>query len=1388
MQKIKRQLNKLNKIAIICLSFVILFTVSFFGLKTVLASWEEPTSAPPVGNSPLLIDIGETPQAKEGYLKIDPHFNILGDIPTVTHALEVADLGALINDKLDVTKNMSVDPNSGGSERTTLLVNNENNKVGIGTNDLYETLTIRTFGTTSEDGLFAGIDDFPIPKIAVAGYSSDNTGILGSTSVTNYSAIYGISTFAGANSYGVWGNGKGIGVYGLSVNGVGLWAENNSVDDAALFGRSLSDPVFLWSNVINLSNSANIKSRLPALAFDTGNHPHIIWAERLSDEEIYYSYCRESNCEKSTAWSIPLDISNIPGSNDEYSSIAIDSQDIVHVIWSNQFNIYYTKCISNCGEITSWSSPVNITISEPIKKFDNPYLVIDKQDRLHLVSHNRTNIIPPYLEEIFYSICSANCDNIDSWSTPLNISQTSGESVITTIFTDSYNNPHVAWYDNTPGNNDIYYTFYNGTTWQQPAVNISNTTENSVSPNLVLNSDNQPHVVWQEGPYPNEIYYSKCESNCMNSSSWIKENISNTSNSSIIPSMAFDQRDLPHVAWSEEITPGWADYQLYHKFWNGSQWVIKGNIGSGLGLSGCGYSRMKIDSANGIHIAFNCPEYDPASEIYYSVGDPYYNASQTFAGYFQGRLGAINDEIIGTKFLPTKLQNSLIPYASGFKIGDYNVAASPNDIIFDGTYIWVAKGAPPNNLLKIRAADGVEVNHYDINGGASNLLFDGSNIWVTNGINNKLTKLTISDGNITSYFLLQGAGAKNKGMAFDGTDLWVTNELGNNVSRFRISEGKEFNCNGTDPGGAATPCPVGDGPSNIIYDGKYLWVANNNGDSVSQLWGNIGTVAKTIGLGVGNHPTDLVFDGTYVWVTFDHATEADKISKIRAEDGEEIGKFPIDTELINPSSLTFDGTYLWVANSGENTVSKIRVADSKELNCDGTEPTGNPVRCQVGNDPSARPQSILFDGTYIWTANQNSDNLTKLYSGTGWGHTDLALVINLHPDNMSNDQQTGSFQISGSGVIGKNLEVGGNLTADSNVWGAETAEDIENNEWTKTGSPTGVDVVFELMQARNGDLYAATMLSSNKGNVFKSTDGGETWASTDSTNVLSSVTGGVESLLQTTDGTIFAGVWAGAPNIDIYKYDKPNNKWDPVVDLFHPPDDYPDVVFDLIQARDGTIYAGTNEVGAIFKSTDGGTTWEYAGAAGYEVNKLLETADGIIYAGVYGGGPPEGEVYKSEDKGVTWTETGELANAGSVNDLIQAADGTIYAGTGYRGDVFKTEDGGLTWVNTGNIPNEETGEIYSLYQTSTGTIYAGGEHSRVYRYDKKNNTWLATILPGAWVVYTFLETTDRTLYAGTEGSGYIFKLDFGVCPNGHFLKGITTDEAGELWQIKCRGL
>ena len=91
---------------------------------------------------------------------------------------------------------------------------------------------------------------------------------------------------------------------------------------------------------------------------------------------------------------------------------------------------------------------------------------------------------------------------------------------------------------------------------------------------------------------------------------------------------------------------------------------------------------------------------------------------------------------------------------------------------------------------------------------------------------------------------------------------------------------------------------------------------------------------------------------------------------------------------------------------------------------------------------------------------------------------------------------------------------------------------------------------------------------------------------------------------------------------------------------------------------DENIYVGRHFQEGIYKSSDGGLTWKKSGLEGNNLQKMLLSRNGLIYAGTNGQG-----VFRTTDNGKTWTELNKGLPTGSVvSSIISTSSGTILVG------------------------------------------------------------------------------------------------------------------------------
>ncbi len=169
-----------------------------------------------------------------------------------------------------------------------------------------------------------------------------------------------------------------------------------------------------------------------------------------------------------------------------------------------------------------------------------------------------------------------------------------------------------------------------------------------------------------------------------------------------------------------------------------------------------------------------------------------------------------------------------------------------------------------------------------------------------------------------------------------------------------------------------------------------------------------------------------------------------------------------------------------------------------------------------------------------------------------------------------------------------------------------------------------------------------------------------------------------------------------------------------------------------------TVYVGTGDANissytylgdGLYKSTDGGTTWQHLGLENQRIiSKIVlhPTDPNIIFVGSMG--LPfirdnDRGLYRSTDGGTTWEQVLFISNQAGVIDVIMDPfnPNILYASgwdrvrnnteslvTGPGAKVFRSTDGGDTWTELGNgLPTGEMGRTGLAYSYLTpGLIYA----------------------------------------------------------------------------------
>jgi photosystem II stability/assembly factor-like uncharacterized protein len=244
----------------------------------------------------------------------------------------------------------------------------------------------------------------------------------------------------------------------------------------------------------------------------------------------------------------------------------------------------------------------------------------------------------------------------------------------------------------------------------------------------------------------------------------------------------------------------------------------------------------------------------------------------------------------------------------------------------------------------------------------------------------------------------------------------------------------------------------------------------------------------------------------------------------------------------------------------------------------------------------------------------------------------------------------------------------------------------------------------------------------------------------------------------------FGGVGGG-----VFRTDDAGESWRPISDGQIPVGSIgairvapsnPDVIY--VGTGSAAIRSNVSIGKGVYKSTDGGSTWSYAGLEKVGVIADMavhpSNADVAFVAAV--GNPfgrnPERGIYRTRDGGRTWDRVLFVSDSTGASDIAmnphdpdelyagmwraERKPWTIISGARGEGGIYKSTDGGNRWTKlTNGLPAEYTGKIsvsvspanprrvYALLEAGDGTHGPpGGVHGGVYRSDDAGATWTRT--------------------------------------------------------------
>jgi hypothetical protein len=318
-----------------------------------------------------------------------------------------------------------------------------------------------------------------------------------------------------------------------------------------IFHKKSTDGGVSWTSPKKVSGGISPASCSPTIAVDSSGNLHVVWSEDLAFY-AYLFYARSTD--GGVTWSKARTFCMGPG-NSRGPDIAVDSLDNLHVVWmlnmtEETYEIYYRK-ITNGG--TTWSGISRITWTSGDSY--NPVIAIDSSDILHVVWSDYT----PGAGEVYYK---KSTNGGVTWSTSKRLTWNSGNSGGSDIAIDSSDDLHMAWADDTPGNYEIYYrkSTNGGVTWSSSKRLTWNSGGSGGSDIAIDSSDDLHMVCIDDMPGNYEIY---CQKSTNGGVTWsTSKRLTWNLGDSYGLATAMDPSDNLHVVW-QDGTPG--NWEIYYK-------------------------------------------------------------------------------------------------------------------------------------------------------------------------------------------------------------------------------------------------------------------------------------------------------------------------------------------------------------------------------------------------------------------------------------------------------------------------------------------------------------------------------------------------------------------------------------------------------------------------------------------------------------------------------------------------------------------------------------------------------------------------------------------------------------------------------------------------------
>ena len=261
---------------------------------------------------------------------------------------------------------------------------------------------------------------------------------------------------------------------------------------------------------------------------------------------VYYAYSKDQGA----TWT-EEQVSYPPSKTNTqfFPSIAVDSKGNVHVVWNGfgwgtntgKNNIEYRMRTSS-----GWQTQEAVT--DKTDSQVHPSIAVDSQDNVHVVWYGTRWGTNPLTANIEYRMRTSS-----GWQPPESVTDIAAIQKLLSIAIDSKDNVHVVWHGlgwgTNTGFNNIEYRMRTSSGWQ-PQEAVTDKNRNQFSPSVAVDSEDNVHVVWYGLGWGTNTGNYNIEYRMRTSSGWqAQEAVTDKNYDQVAPSVAVDSEDNVHVVW-----------------------------------------------------------------------------------------------------------------------------------------------------------------------------------------------------------------------------------------------------------------------------------------------------------------------------------------------------------------------------------------------------------------------------------------------------------------------------------------------------------------------------------------------------------------------------------------------------------------------------------------------------------------------------------------------------------------------------------------------------------------------------------------------------------------------------------------------------------------------